>query len=250
MVVDLQKAGIWKRFAAWLFDFIMMITLAVGIMVLLSWILNFGSYYDAYEAKYEAYSQKYQLDQIDFDQELTQEEKDRVNAADAELVSDAEAVRLYNLLINLSLIIMTFGLLISAILLEFLLPMLLGNGQTLGKKAFSIGLIRNDSVRINNLQLFTRTVLGKFAIETMIPAYILMMILFNQMGTFGVIFMGLLAIAQLACLVLTRTNSAIHDLLAGTIVVDISSQHVFKDTEEMIAYTKRIHAEQAAREEY
>ena len=59
MVVDLQKAGIWKRFAAWLFDFIMMITLAVGIMVLLSWILNFGSYYDAYEAKYEAYSQKY-----------------------------------------------------------------------------------------------------------------------------------------------------------------------------------------------
>jgi len=48
----------------------------------------------------------------------------------------------------------------------------------------------------------------------------------------------------------TRNNSAIHDLLAGTVVVDMSSQTIFRSTEELIAYKKRVAAERAARQVY
>ena len=250
MVVDLQKAGIWKRFAAWLLDFIFLSIIAVGMILLLSSVLNFDSYYSDYQQRREYYTEKYQLDEIDFDATLTQEQIDRVNAADEEMNADGQTMRLYNIIINMSLITVTFGLLLGTILLEFVVPLMLGNGQTVGKKAFSLGLIRNDSVKMNNLQLFARTVLGKFTIETMIPAYILLMILFGQMGVFGWLFLLVLALAQLICMIVTRGNCAIHDLLAGTIVVDVSSQQIFKSTDELIAYTKRIHAERAARKEY
>lgn len=250
MVVDLQKAGIWKRFAAWLLDFILMTVIAVGMIFLLSSVLDYDGYYNAYQEKYDYYMEKYQLADINFDEPLTQEETDRVNAADQEMGSDTEATRLYNIIINMALLMVTFGLLLGTLLLEFVVPLLLGNGQTVGKKAFALGLIRNDSVKMNNLQLFARTVLGKFTIETMIPAYILLMILFGQMGMFGWLFLLALLVAQLICLAVTRGNCAIHDLLAGTIVVDLSSQQIFKSTDELIAYTKRIHAERAARKEY
>ena len=59
-----------------------------------------------------------------------------------------------------------------------------------------------------------------------------------------------LVIAQLLCLIISRNNSAIHDLLAGTAVVDISSQMIFRTTDDLIAYKKQIAAEQAARQPY
>ena len=57
-------------------------------------------------------------------------------------------------------------------------------------------------------------------------------------------------IAQVLCLIISRDNCAIHDLIAGTVVVDISSQMIFRTTEDLIAYKKKIAAEQAARQVY
>lgn len=250
MVVDLQKAGLWKRLAAWMLDVIVIAMIAVGCAVVLSWALNYDSYVDAYQAKNDYYIQKYDLAELDLNGELTEEQIKLVNEADAQMRSDAEANRLYNTVINMNLVIVTFSLMLGTLIPEFVVPLLFGNGQTLGKKAFSLGLIRNDSVKVNNLQLFARTLLGKFTIETMIPAYILLMIFFGNMGMFGWMFIGALLIAQLICVGVTNGNCAIHDLLAGTIVVDIASQQTFKSTDELIAYTKRIHAQQAARKEY
>ena len=51
-------------------------------------------------------------------------------------------------------------------------------------------------------------------------------------------------------MVFTRTNSAIHDLLAGTVVVDKTSQTIFRTTEDLIAFKKQAAAEQAARQAY
>ena len=110
--------------------------------------------------------------------------------------------------------------------------------------------MRNDGVKVNNLQLFTRTILGKFTVETMIPVYIAILIFLGSAGMGGTLVILVLALAQALCLALTHTNSAIHDLLAGTVVVDMSSQMIFRTTEDLIAYKKRIAAEQAARQVY
>ena len=154
------------------------------------------------------------------------------------------------MMVNLMLVITSSGILLATVLWELIIPLWLGNGQTLGKKIFGLCLIRNDGVKLNNMQLFTRTILGKFTIETMIPVYILLMIFWGTAGIGGTMILFALLIGQLVCVAVSRTNSAIHDLLAGTVVVDMASQMIFRTTEDLIAYQKKAAAERAARQPY
>lgn len=253
MVVDLQKAGIWKRIAAWIFDGILLCVLAVGCGMLLAEVLGYDSHAEALDAAYTKYETQYGIEfemTVEAYEAMTQQEQQNYDAAYAALLSDDAAIVAYNKVLNQSLLIVTFGILVAILLLEFGVPLWLGNGQTVGKKIFSLGLIRTDSVRVNSMQLFARAVLGKFTVETMIPVYILIMIFFGNMGIVGTLVLLALCVIQVILLIFTRNNSQLHDLVAGTIVVDIASQTVFRDTEELIEYTKRIHAEQAARQKY
>jgi uncharacterized RDD family membrane protein YckC len=214
-------------------------------------------HYNNYNAQladgYAQYEQQYNV-AFDISQEdylaLSSEEKLNYDEAYAALIKDDAVLKTYNILLNLTLLITTFGILLSILLLEFFIPLWLKNGQTIGKKIFSIGLVRNDGVQMNNMQLFVRTVLGKFTIETMIPVYIIIMILFNSIGIVGLVVLGGILLVQLISLIATKTNSLIHDMLAGTVAVDISSQMIFRTTEDLIAYKKKIHAEQVARSNY
>ena len=253
MVVDLQKANIWKRIAAWMFDCILICILAVGVGVLLSNVLGYDANAQTMENIYAQYEAQYGVDfniAPEVYEALTEAEKENFDAAYRALTADREALRYYNLVVNQSLLMVTFGLLAAILVLEFAVPVWLGNGQTVGKKIFSLGLIRTDGVRVNTLQLFARALLGKFTVETMIPVYISIMIFFGNMGIAGTLVLLAIGLAQVILLIATRNDSQIHDLVAGTVVVDIASQTVFRDTEELIAYTKRIHAERAARQKY
>lgn len=253
MVYDLQKAGLWKRIAAWMFDGILTGILAVGIALLLSVLLGYDGYSHAVDAAYAKYEQEYgvtfELSQEAFDA-MTEEQLQRYQEAYDALIQDSDAMYHYNMMLNLSLIIASLGILLAVLLWEFVIPLRLGNGQTLGKKIFSLCLVRQDGVKLNHMQLFARTVLGKFTIEIMLPVYILFLTFWGAMGLMGTVVLFALAAAQLLCIALSRTNSAIHDLLAGTVVVDITSQMIFRTTEELIEFKKRVAAEQAARKPY
>lgn len=253
MVFDLQRASMWKRIAAWMFDGILVSILAVGFGFLLSALLGYDGYSETLDAAYARYETEYgitfEITQDEY-QAMTGDARQNYDAAYDALTADGDAMYAYNMMLNLTLVITTIGILLAILALEFLVPLLFGNGQTLGKKIFSLCLIRNDGVKLNTMQLFTRTVLGKFTIETMIPVFILLMLFWGITDLTGtLILFGLLA-AQLLILALTRTHSAIHDLLAGTVVVDISSQMIFRTTEDLIAYKKKVAAEQAARQTY
>ena len=100
------------------------------------------------------------------------------------------------------------------------------------------------------MQLFTRSILGKYSIETMVPVLILMMIFWGTIGVLGPAVLFGLGAGQLAGVLFTRHNCAIHDLLAGTAVVDYASQTIFGSTEERIEYQKKAAAERAARAPY
>lgn len=253
MVNDLQKAGIWKRIAAWIFDIILLSVIAVGFCYLLSAALGYdgyGSTLDAAYARYEtAYGVVFDISQEDY-LAMSETQRQNYDAAYAALVADDEAMYAYNMMLNLTLIITTGGILLGILLWEFMIPLWLGNGQTLGKKIFSLCLVRNDGVQMNSMQLFVRTLLGKFTIETMIPVYVLLMLYWGTMDLTGTLIILALLLAQILCVALTRSNSAIHDLLAGTVVVDMSSQTIFRTTEDLIAYQKKVAAERAARQTY
>ena len=253
MATDLQKASIWKRTAAWLFDGILLGILAVAFGVLISWLLG----YDAHSARLEeAYAQYEQGYGVVFDISLEEYEamseaaRQNYDAAYAALIADEEAMYAYNMMLSQTLVILSAAVVLAVAAVEWLVPLKLGNGQTLGKRIFGLALIRNDGVQLNNLQLFTRSMLGKCTVETMIPMLIILMLYWGTMGVAGTLVLFALFFGQLACVLFTRTNSAIHDLMAGTIVVDYASQTIFKSTEDLIAYQKKVAAERAARAPY
>lgn len=253
MIYDLQKAGLWKRIAAWMFDMIIAGVLAVGIGMLLSGILGCNRYSETLEQAYGKYEEEYGIRfEITENEYLSMSDGARENYENAyhALTADEDAMYAYNMVLQLSLLITTLGILAAVLIWEVAIPLFLGNGQTLGKKIFSLCIVRTDDVKVNNLQLFTRALLGRFTIETMIPVYILMMLFWGIMDMTGTLILAALLIAEVVAMAATRTNSALHDLLAGTVVVDINSQMIFRSAEEKIEYQKKIAAEKAARQEY
>ena len=253
MSMELQKASIWKRASAYLFDIILLATLAVAIALALSALLGYNHQTESLDRLYANYENQYG---VVFD--ITSSEYKALSEADQKqyddayqaLIADQAVLEVYNIVINLSLVILTLSILLSYVLLELVTPLLFGDGQTLGKKIFGIGLMRTDSVKMNAMQLFVRTILGKFTIETMIPVYLLMMMFIGSIGPVGPVVLLAIIILQLGTLIFTQNNSAIHDLLAGTVVVDIASQQIFRSSEELLAYTQKRHAEEAARRPY
>ena len=253
MTVDIQKASFWKRISAFMLDAIVMVILAVGCGAALSGALRFSEYNEKVQAAYTQYEEDYgisfELTQEEYETMLP-EERARFDEAYDALIADQEAMYAYNMTIYLSMLITTMGILIAVILLEFIGPMMLGNGQTLGKKVFGLGVMRVDSVRLTTIQLFIRTFLGKFTIEIMIPILLVLALFFNIIGPVGLIVLGGILLLQVILLGVSKTNSAIHDHLAGTVVIDIASQRIFDTTDDMIEYKKKIAAEKAAKQAY
>lgn len=253
MEQELQKASLWKRIAAGIFDLILIAILATGFGWLLSTALHYDGYNDTLEAAYAKYESQYgvtfQITQEEYEA-FDQVARQAYDDAYAALIADNEAMHAYNMAVNLMLLITTGAILLALILLCFVVPLLLGNGQTVGKKIFSLCLMRTDGVKVNNLQLFTRAVLGQFAVETMIPAYVIFMIFWGTVDLFGLLLIAALLIAQCVIMATTKTNSLLHDLMAGTVVVDFGSQRIFRTTEDLIAHKKQVAADRAARQSY
>ena len=253
MTNDIQKAGLWKRFAAGILDGILLAVLAAGIAFLLGAFLGYDGYTTTWNERCAYYEEQYSTSfQITEEQykSLSPQEKENYDKAYEALIQDDDAVKAYNMMRSMPLLIITGGILVACLLLEFALPMFFGNGQTIGKKVFGLGVVRVDSVRTTPLQMFVRTVLGKFTIEIMIPVYVAHMIFFGVTGPIGTLFLGALLVAQILIMALNHNNSLIHDLLAGTVVVDVASQMIFRDTQDLIDYKKRISREQSNRQTY
>lgn len=253
MNLDLQKASFLKRVSAYLLDSILMIMLAVSLALVLSAVFNYGSHLDTLNECYDKYETQYN---VRFDitweeyESLSEEALQRLNAAEAAISSDPVAVHANHMIISLTLLILSGSILLAYLALEFAVPLLLGNGQTIGKKIFAIAVMRQDSIKINAISLFVRTVLGKFTIETMIPVLIILMILWGTIGVIGPIILFCILILEIVVYATSHTGAFIHDYLARTIAVDLSSQLIFENEEELIAYKEKLHAEQVSQSPY
>ena len=139
-----------------------------------------------------------------------------------------------NLVHSLLFMIISLGLLLSYIVLEFIIPIIFKHGQTVGKKVFGIGLVRANCVKITNLALFARTLPGKFAIETMFPIMLIFMLLYGGLGWIAVVLLIAMFLMDFILLFATKNRTPIHDLLAGTVAVDIKLQMIYQSEEELI----------------
>ncbi len=250
---DLQKASVHKRTAAYLLDLILLLIVVTGVAFALSSILKYDSYAEKLESIYEEYESVYGID-LDISSEefasLSREEQKLYEDVGILLNENEEAVIAYNMSVNLALIISSVSILIAYLLLEFVLPLIFKNGQTVGKKIFGIGLIKQNGVRVSPLQLFIRTVLGKCTVETLVPVYIIILIIFGNLGMTGTVILAGMLLLQLALVATSKTHSAIHDMMAATYAVDLGSQMIFDTEADFLAYINKLHAENAAKDKY
>ena len=138
-----------------------------------------------------------------------------------------------NLVYSLLFMMLSIGILLSRLILEFILPIIFKNGQTVGKKVFGIGLVRTDCVRINTLSLFARTLLGKFTIESMFPILMIFMIFFGGIVLLGTVLLIAFFLMNMILFFATKNRTPIHDLLAGTVAVDIKLQMIYASEDEL-----------------
>lgn len=254
MVYDLQKASIWKRTAAWMFDGILVSVLAVGVALIMSAVLQYDSHIDGINEAFSRYEELYGVsfevtaeEYHSWTDEQKQAYDEAYEKAQEAMLADDQVIYNYNMAMNQTMIIVTVSILVAIAALEFAVPMFFKNGQTLGKKIFGLCIVRKDCVRVNSMQMFTRTILGKFTIETMVPVYVLLMLMGGMTGPFGAMLLLALGLAQILCMLITRNNAALHDLLAGTVVAEYSGQMIFDSEKELNQYKKKIQAEKAAR---
>lgn len=253
MIYDLQRASMWKRISAWLLDAILLCIIATLMALVLAAVTNYDGYSEQLDARYTYFAEHYGVscnltqEQVDA---MSADERANLAAADEAIKADEEALYAYNMMLQLIIIMTSFGILLGYVVLEFAVPMVLGNGQTIGKKVFSLGIMQQNGVRVNGVCMFIRTVLGKYAIETMIPVMMVLMLFFGTIGTAGWIVVGVIGIVQIALLITTRERCMIHDKLANTVTVDLPSQMIFKTQEDLIAYKEKVAAEKAANQVY
>lgn len=268
MIYDIQKASVLKRISAFLLDFILICIVAVGVLWLLSMAVNLDADIEVvntiteevmaqteaqYGVSYEDI-EKYLAMTQDEQNQLTEQQRQNYQAAIefannqlAENETYSEAF--FNVYTKL-LMCLSLGLFAAYMLLEFVLPLILKNGQTVGMKVFGLGVVFNNSVRVNTFAMFVRAILGKFTLETMLPVLMLFMLFFNMIGIVGVVVIAGLAILQIVLLAATKNRTLIHDIISNTVIVDISSQMIFDNYDDLVSYKEEIAKEKAEKATY
>lgn len=252
-MLDLQKASLLKRISAFILDAILLVIAISGFAFFLSAVTGFNSYSEKLDEIYTSYEEEYGISpNLNYDQydKLSDEEKEIYKNVTEAISKDAEANKAYGMVINLTLLITSISILLGYISLEFVVPLIFKNGQTVGKKIFGIALMRTDGVRITAFMLFVRTVLGKYTLETMVPVLIIVMTFFGNAGIIGLAILVLIGTLQIVLIFATKTRSCIHDLLACTVAVDMNSQMIFNTPEELLEYKKKLHADITADSKY
>lgn len=275
---ELQKIGIVKRASAWLLDVILLAVLATGFMFIISLICNFNRHtelYAQYNGEWTQYRREYVGEVAEFygfTYEETDEEGihytitkdgqpaslgDVMKALDDSKGEDPETASAYaeyktltpavkvnaqfKLILSLLFMMISLGIFLAYLVLEFILPLFLKNGRTIGKAVFGICIVRPDCVKVTHLALFARALLGKFAIETMFPVFLIYLFFFGGLGMLAVILLAAFLLMNTILLFATKNRTPIHDLLAGTVAVDMKLQMIFESEEELIAKKSELH---------
>ena len=243
MAFSLQKANMYKRISAWLFDAVMCLVLATGMLVVMSALLKYDVQAEKLNGIYEDYYAKYEAEHEGLELNPTEEVYNAFTPEELEVFNyhldevskligaDEEAQRLQVVIINYTFVMITVSLLVVSLVWYFLIPMIMRDGRTLGKKIFGLAVMRTSGLKISNQILFIRSILGLFTMETMVPVFFALMIYFGLLGIVGVVAAVMLGILEIVVMAKTKTNASIHCLLSDTVVVDFASQQIFQTQE-------------------
>lgn len=254
MNYDIQRASMLKRIPAWVLDMILLLVVMTGFLVLWSRVFPVTPHVEEIDGIIAQYEQQYgghwNIPAEEYEK-MTDAEKEAAEKISLEISNalnqdEAALALLETVAINI-FAMLSLSVLCAYVILEFVIPLLLKNGQTLGKKCFGVALMRKDGVKVTPFMMFARTVLGKCTVETMIPLLSAVMLFVGIGGP--LFFLGVaVLLAQLIVPLATRNKTGIHDIMACTVAVDLSSQMIFDSLEAMEAYHAEIYTDKTSDE--
>lgn len=219
----LVKANLTKRAIAWLLDTILLVLVSVSLYSIVLEVTDYDEYavqLENYYAQYEQmYDTSFDISEEEF-YEMTDQEMENYEAAYNALMADENAMALYSKMIWMMLAMLGISSLLGYAALEFVIPMLLGRGQTVGKKIFSLSVVKVDGEDLGAVGLLLRTFVGKFLIETMFPVMMVVLMMFGSVGLVGPVLVLVLVVLEIVVMVRTESNSMVHDLLANSVTVE------------------------------
>ena len=254
MNYDIQRASMLKRIPAWVLDMILLLVVMTGFLVLWSRVFPVTPHVEEIDGIIAQYEQQYgghwNIPAEEYEK-MTDAEKEAAEKISLEISNalnqdEAALALLETVAINI-FAMLSLSVLCAYVILEFVIPLLLKIGQTLGKKCFGVALMRKDGVKVTPFMMFARTVLGKCTVETMIPLLSAVMLFVGIGGP--LFFLGVaVLLAQIIVPLVTRSKTGIHDIMACTVAVDLSSQMIFDSLEAMEAYHAEIYADKTSDE--
>lgn len=195
-----------KRIVAYIID-ILIVTVVVSAI---SMIPRIDPYKKDYEKAYNEY-----LDVVsDAQNENSVDYKDRI----IELNYDIYKYRVVSNILSVISLVGYFGIL-----------QMIMNGQTVGKKVLKIKVVGNNGKKLNFGNYFLRTLILNnifFTVINMIAVYILKGSNFYYFTYIVNMLQSTIYMILIIMMVLRKDNRGLHDLLAGTKVIDVGSEDV------------------------
>ena len=195
-----------KRIVAYIID-ILIVTVVVSAI---SMIPRIDPYKKDYEKAYNEY-----LDIVsDAQNENSVDYKDRI----IELNYDIYKYRVVSNILSVISLVGYFGIL-----------QMVMNGQTVGKKVLKIKVVSNNGKKLNFGNYFLRTLILNnifFTVINMIAVYILKGSNFYYFTYIVNMLQSTIYMILIIMMVLRKDNRGLHDLLAGTKVIDVGSEDV------------------------
>lgn len=237
--LKVNKPKIVNRLAAFLIDAVLFVILFTGVLYLTSLIFDFDSHYAILQEEYKkvgylilnAETEKYEflspdapnfkeISQLVTENKIIMEELFFVNSFSVKAPLAATAIVLF--------------------ITEFIIPIFLKNGQTLGMKIFGIGLLSTNGLAISPIQLFARCFIGKIAVLGIIPVLGILYIFLNYSGgLLGSLMVLIIYGTNLVLLVKSKNNTGIQDFISNVIPVDAKETIFYKTKKDFEEANKR-----------
>lgn len=250
-MLDFYKAHPLKRIAAFVIDTILLLAITLGVVAAMHSSMDYAAHEKTYEQACVKYGQQFGVDLTASrteQSELTEEEIEIYTKAWEAFNADEEAMNAVKSMLGISLLSTAVGLFAGYVVLEVMLPLIFGNGQTIGKKLLGLCVMHKYHVRVSVMQVIYRAIVGKYFIGVMIPVAMFQLRNYGVLGTTASLVMGIIAMVQGFMVLMSQANCGIHDKLFKTVVADFNEQHIFDTMEECIAFEEAYEKELAERE--
>ena len=136
---------------------------------------------------------------------------------------------------------LVIAIIITFIIFYFVIPLCFKNGETLGKKVMHICLVNKLGYQYQRVQLLPR-----FVFPTLLTAIV---VFFTGFSIWAFIIVSFVILISFIFTIFSPQNRALHDLFAGTLVIDARESTWFKNASEedeaekdVATYVERVHS--------